>query len=238
VSVITRLLTVALGVSVTACVSQQRADTDTAGAAKSASSGAAAAPTSDPDRATGGAGVPTGFSGRTDRASTNIADAKYVNKGTDKWEVTTGPAHIMWSAADTARGNFTAATTIEQLSAPAHAEAFGMFVGGQQLDQPDQRYTYLVVRGTGEYLVTVREGGATRAVVPWTANAAVPKQDGSGKATYRLAIQAGTDSVRFLVNGTRVASVARGAVPVDGIVGLRINHNLHVQTDRVRIGAQ
>ena len=236
-SVTTRLFAVALGLSVTACVSQQRTDTDT-GAAKTASPGAAAAPTSDPDRATGGGGVPTGFSGRTDRASTNIADAKYVNRGTDRWEVTTGPAHIMWSAADSARGNFTAATTIEQLSAPAHAEAFGLFVGGQQLDQPDQRYTYLVVRGTGEYLVTVREGGATRAVVPWTANAAVPKQDGSGKATYRLAIQAAADSVRFLVNGTRVASVARSAVPVDGVAGLRINHNLHVQADRVRIGAQ
>lgn len=233
--VTSRLIAIAVGLSVTACVSQQRAESDTT---KATTSGAAAAPTADPDRSTGGAGVPSGFAGRTDRASTNIADAKYVSRGTDKWEVTTGPAHIMWNAADTARGNFTAATTIEQLSAPAHAEAFGLFIGGQQLDQPDQRYTYLVVRGTGEYLVTVREGGATRAVVPWTANAAVPKQDASGKATYRLAIQAAADSVRFLVNGTRVASVARSAVPVDGVVGLRINHNLHVAADRVRVGAQ
>lgn len=195
-----------------------------------------AAPAEDPDRSTGGGGLPSGLLARTDRPDARIADAKYVARGSDRWEVTTGPAHVLWAPGDTASGVYTAATTIEQLEAPTHPEAFGLIVGGRDLDQPSQTYTYLIVRGTGEYMVRVREGAATRTVVPWTANPVIPQQDARGRATYRLAIRAGADSVRFLVNGTAVGAAARSAVPADGIVGLRINHNLRVAADRVRIG--
>ena len=216
------LLVLALG----ACASQSRTDADTA----------AGALADDPDRATAGQGVPSGFMGRTDRTTQNIADASYTARGGGRFEVKTGPAHILWAAEDTARGAFTVATTFEQLEAPTHPEAFGIFIGGRDLDGDDQTYTYLVVRGTGEYLIRVREGSGTRTVAPWTANEAIPKQDAGGRATYRLAIRAAADSVRFLVNGRQVTAVPSGTVPTDGIYGLRINHNLHVLADRVRVG--
>ena len=215
-----------------ACKSQPRS-ADESGTAAGAP---AASGSEDADRPTGGGGVPTGFLGRTDRPSNTIAEVRYVTKSPSQWEITTGPAHILWAAGDTARGSFTVATTIEQLEAPTHAEAYGLFIGGRDLDQPTQTYTYLVVRGTGEYLVRVREGDATRTAIPWSKNDAVPVQDARGRATYRLAIRAGADSVRFLVNGTQVGAVAAGSVPTDGIFGLRVNHNLHVQADRVRSG--
>jgi len=186
------------------------------------------AATSDADRATDGAGVPSGYVGRTDREGVAISGAKYAAAKDGKWEITTGPAHIVYAAKDSARGSYTASATFEQLEAPAHPEAYGIFIGGRNLDQPTQQYTYFVVRGGGEYLIKVRDGAGTRTVSDWKASDAVPKADAAGKATYRVAAQVGADSVRFLVNDKAVTSVAKASVPTDGIAGVRVNHNLHV----------
>jgi hypothetical protein len=188
----------------------------------------------DTDVKAGGGALPAGYMGRTDREGANIADAKYTTGG-GAWEVKTGPAHIIYAAKDSARGSYTASTQIEQLEAPAHPEAYGLFIGGQNLDQPSEKYTYFLVRGTGEALVKVRDGAQTHDVASWKASAAVPKADASGKATYKLAAQVGSDSVRFMVNGKTVATAAKSAVPTDGIVGLRINHNLHVRVQPVSV---
>ena len=180
-----------------------------------------------------GAGMPAGLSGYTD-AGAAPTDAKYTPSG-GGWEVTTGPAHIVYSANDTASGAYTVSTTIDQLENPAHPEAFGLFIGGTNLGQSDQRYTYMVVRGTGEALVNVMEGRTPRRIMEWTANPAVPKADGAGKASYRLAIAVGKDSVRFMVNDKAVSAAPRSAVSADGVAGLRVNHNLHVRVMPVTI---
>lgn len=190
--------------------------------------------TSDPDRATGGAGVPAGYVGRTDREGVAISGAKYV-AASGKWEVTTGPAHIIYAAKDSARGAYTASASFDQLEAPTHPEAYGLIIGGRNLDQPSQQYTYFLVRGTGEYLVKVRDGAGTRNVVEWKASDAVTKADASGKSSYRLAAQVRADSVRFMVNDKTVATVARAGIPTDGVAGLRVNHNLHVMVTPVSI---
>lgn len=213
--------------SVAACAPGSQSETDTTTAAAAVSG-------SDPDVATGGQGVPTGYAGRTDRESVNITDASYAARG-GAWEVKTGPAHIVYAAKDSVSGRYTASTTIEQLAAPAHPEAFGLFIGGQNLDQQSQKYTYFVVRGTGEYLVKVRDGTQTRDIVKWTASDAIPKQDGEGKASYRLTVQVTGDSVRFMVNDARVASIASSAIETNGVAGLRINHNLHLTVRPLQI---
>lgn len=195
---------------------------------------AAPANESDPDRNAEGGGIPAGFTVRTDRADANISGAKYVASGND-WEVTTGPAHIIYAANDIGNGNYTASATIEQLEKPAHPEAYGIFIGGQNLDQPSQKYTYFIVRGTGELAVKARDGATARDVVKWTATPDVPKADASGKATYDLAAQVTSDAVKFSVNGKQVASVSKAGLPTDGIVGLRINHNLHVKVSPVTV---
>ena len=215
-----------LAASALACATGENADSDT--------SSAAAATATDSDVATGGQGVPSGYVGRTDRENGNIAEAMYTATG-NRWEVKTGPAHIVYAAGDTATGSYTASTTIEQLAAPAHPEAFGLFIGGQNLDQPTQKYTYFVVRGTGEYLVKVRDGTQTRDVVKWTASDAIPKQDASGKGSYRISAQVTADSVRFMVNDAPVATVAKSAITTDGLAGLRINHHLHLHVQPVAI---
>jgi hypothetical protein len=206
---------------------------DTAAPAISADTGAGAA--ADPTvNAAGATGVPAGYTGRTDREGVNIADAKYTPRG-DMWEVQTGPAHIVYAAKDNATGSYTATARFEQMEAPTHAEAYGLFIGGQNLDQPTQKYTYFIVRGGGEYSIKVREGADTREVKAWTANAAIPKADASGKATYDLKAHVAADTVHFYVNDKLVAAAPKSAVPTDGVAGLRINHNLHLMARPVAI---
>jgi hypothetical protein len=230
-----RILCTLVGAGMLAACAPKTDETNAdSAAADSVATAPAASASADPDQSTGGNGVPAGYTGRTDRAGQNIADAKYTASG-GRWEVTTGPAHIIYAAKDSARGAYTVSTTIDQLEAPQHPEAYGLFIGGQNLDQPTQRYTYFVVRGTGEYLVRVRDGSDTRDVKGWTGGADVPKADGSGKATYKLTAQVGADSVRFMINDKTVTSVAKSAVPTDGIAGLRVNHNLHVMVSPVTV---
>ena len=184
--------------------------------------------------AIGGTGVPDGYVGRTDRANMQLSDAKYLVSG-NGWDVTTGPAHILYMPGDTASGSYTVTATIDQLAAPAHPEAYGIFIGGQALDGDAQKYLYLLVRGTGDMLAKVREGDKTKGVVAWTASDAVPKADTSGQATYKVAIQVRPDSVRFWVNGRQTAAVASAGLPTTGVYGIRINHNLHVRATPVTL---
>lgn len=189
----------------------------------------------DPDRmAASGGGVPAGYMARTDRDGASIGGAKYVSSN-GGWEVTTGPAHIVYATKDMGSGVYAATATFDQLEAPSHPEAYGIFIGGQNLDQPTQRYTYFIVRGTGEYAVKLRDGATARDVIAFRAAPGLAKADASGKATYKLTAHVAADSVHFLVNDKLVGAVAKSAVSTDGVAGIRINHNLHVRTSGVTI---
>ena len=198
----------------------------------------ASAATDDPDRATGGGGIPAGFMARADsnppRPVGNLAEVKYTKSG-DMWEVVTGPHHITWAPGDTASGNYTATARLQQVESPAHREAFGIFVGGRNLEQPALQYLYFVVGGTGEYMISRRDSTKVTALKPWTASPSVPKADGSGKADYTLAVRVAADSVRFMVNGTQVAALPKAGLPTDGVAGTRVGHNLHLMVQPVRI---
>jgi hypothetical protein len=178
--------------------------------------------------AIGGTGVPNGYVGRTDRPDQQLSGAKYAVSG-NGWEVTTGPAHILYRPGDSASGAYTVTTTIDQLSAPAHPEAYGVFVGGRNLDGAGQQYLYFLARGTGEIMARVRDGANTRNVIAWKKHAGAPVANPSGQGTYKLSIQVAADSVRFLVNGQQAGAAAAAGLPTNGVYGLRVNHNLQVR---------
>jgi len=217
-----RLTAILLAASLAACAKKQDTPSDSAAASH------------DADVAAQGNGAPAGYSVVTDDSTAKITSIRYV-PSSGNWDVTTGPAHIIYAAKDTASGAYTASATITQLEAPRHPEAYGLFVGGRDLDKPGRAYTYFVVRGSGEFLVKTRDGAKTNDVVSWSANSAVPKADSAGRAIYRLAVRVAADSVRFLVNDKQVAAVKAGTVSTNGVAGLRINHNLHVLTSPVSI---
>ncbi|HZK77417.1 MAG TPA: hypothetical protein VFC35_00815 [Gemmatimonadaceae bacterium] len=227
----TRHVIAAGAVLLAGCSKPNATPADTSRAATAAASVGA-----DSDKNVAGGSIPSGYVARTDRSDAAISGAKYTASG-DGWEVITGPAHILYATKDLGNGNFTASATFEQLEAPAHPEAFGIFIGGMHLDRPNIAYTYFEVRGTGEVLVKLRDGKSTRDIIPWTANADVPKQDASGKATYTLSATVTNNAILFSVNGKQVASVSKAGLPTDGIAGIRVNHNLHVKVTPISIKA-
>ncbi|HEX5726143.1 MAG TPA: hypothetical protein VFX98_11795 [Longimicrobiaceae bacterium] len=176
-------------------------------------------------------GLPAGWHVRLDRADASLAGVSFAPMG-GGFHATTGPAVILWRAADTGTGEYRATATFAQTRAPAHPEAYGLFIGGKELETAQQDYMYFLVRGDGKYLIKHRAGDAeTHTIVDWTEHAAVNKQDAQGRASNTLTVEAGEFGVRFLANGTQVAEFLRRDVPylsTDGIVGLRVNHNLDV----------
>jgi hypothetical protein len=190
---------------------------------------AAAAQDHDPDQAVKGGAFPPGWTGRTDRGQP-LDDVNFRAMGAGL-HVTLGPSSILYREADAASGAYEVSATITQTKAPTHPEAYGLFIGGRDLQGADQAYTYFLIRANGQFLVKRRAGSQTSDVASWTANPAVKAQDEAGKATNTLSIAVGADRVRFLVNGTEVHSAPRSEVDPDGIAGLRVNHNLDLHID-------
>jgi hypothetical protein len=181
----------------------------------------------DPDKKIVGGALPTGWSGRTDNASKKLEDAKFATEG-GGYHVTSGPAAIYWKDANRVTVPFTASATFTQNKAPSHPEAYGIFYMGSKLDAPDQQYAYLLVRGDGKVMVKHRAGSEVHTIIDWTDNTAVHKADANGRATNTLSVAAAPDSTRLMVNGTQVAAIGGAYARADGVVGLRINHNLDV----------
>jgi len=145
-------------------------------------------------------------------------------------------AGIFYESRLTAAGRYRVDATLTQTKAPAHPEAYGLFVGGSALETPRQDYLYFVVRGDGRYLVKHRAGDQVHTLADWTASPAVRAADAAGRATNALRIDVGRDSVRFFANGTRVVGLRRAAsLRTDGVVGLRVNHALDVLVDGPKI---
>lgn len=184
--------------------------------------------------AIGGTGVPLGYLGRTDKGDQMLSAAKYVRSG-NGWDVTTGPAHILYNPRDTASGTYTVSATIEQLGKPVHAEGYGLFVGGSGLAGPNQSYFYFLVRGSGEIFAKTRTGEKLTGRIAWQKSEWVPEADSSGKASYKIAIQVTPDSVKFWVNNHQAAALPKRDLPTNGIYGVRINHNLRVHATPVTI---
>jgi hypothetical protein len=186
----------------------------------------------DPDKQVQGSGsLPAGWQMRLDTAQAKPGAVRFSTMGSG-FHVMTGPAAIFYRPSDTPKsGTYQVQATFTQMEPSAHAEAYGLFIGGSDLQGTGQKYTYFLIRQDGQFLVKRRAGAQTPSVTDWTANAAVKKTEGSTKGTNTLAIAVAPDKVRFLVNGTEVSAAATSQVDATGIAGLRINHNLNVHIE-------
>ena len=160
-------------------------------------------------------------------------DVRFVPLG-DGFHITSGPAAIYPGAE--LPNEFVLEATFNQTQAPRHPEAYGLFFSGRDLESADkQEYVYFLVRGNGQFLINHRAGRDVHKIFDWQENAAIRKQDESGKATNQLTVRAGADSVRFLANGRQVAAISRQVISnAGGRAGLRINHNLDIHVTGFR----
>ncbi len=178
---------------------------------------------------------PEGWQVRFDRQGASMDDL-YLVTMTPGYHVTTGPAMIAWHPDSVAAGDFRIESETFLFDPEGRREAFGFFIGGSDLQGPDQRYTYFLLREGGEFLVKSRAGTATPVVHDWTAHPAIvsyaTRPEGSATAKNVLALEAAGDELRFSVNGQEVWSGPRDGLATEGVFGLRVNHglNLHVTT--------
>lgn len=191
-----------------------------------------------PEKKVAGAGtLPSGWKGRLDSGDTSLAGVKAAQMGGGV-HFMPGPAGIYYKAADKAAGAYETRATFTQMEPAAHPEAYGLFIGGANLDAGGQKYTYFIIRQDGKFMIKRRAGADTPTVVDWTDSAAIKKADSSGRMSNTLAVDVGRDKVRFLVNGTEVTSVDTSNVDTAGTPGLRVNHNLNLHVEGFSVRAR
>lgn len=182
----------------------------------------------DPDRAVAGGGaLPAGWSARADRGAA-LNNVKFEKMG-EGWHVTLGPAVVLYQDASAVTGDYHVVASFTQTKAPMHPEGYGLFIGGKDLQSGTPTYTYLLVRGDGQFLVKQFSGAAQPVNVttgPWTPHEAINKADAAGKATNELAIGVSGGKASFTVNGKEVFATDAAKVHTNGIAGFRVNHNL------------
>ena len=185
----------------------------------------------DPDKmAAGGGKLPAGWQARLDSPTAKIEGVRIEPTG-GGLHVTSGPAGIYYKPDQKMSGAYETHATFVQLEPAAHPEAYGLVIGGTDLQGDTQKYTYFLIRQDGKFLIKKRDGANTPTVMNWTESPAIKKADASGKMTNALSVEVGKDKVRFLVNGTEVAAQPTSQLDAQGIVGFRVNHNLNVQVE-------
>lgn len=186
--------------------------------------------------------LPTGWEVRPDRGG--HADHGAAPEGLEfvtmppGWHITTGPAVILWEPGRTASGEYRVEADIHLFDPAGRREAFGLFIGGSDLHGDGQRYTYFMLRDGGQFLVKRRAGAETPTVVDWTTHSSIRKwaDRGDGASVLNhIAVEVRGDRVRMLVNGDEVGSVPRSQVDAEGLVGLRVNHNLNLHVSRLEV---
>lgn len=148
--------------------------------------------------------------------------------------IMTGPAGIAYRPDDVVRsGDFEVAADFVQFGAPVgYREAYGLFVGGLDLDSPDQEYTYLLIRGTGDFLIKRRRGDTTETLVDWTASSAVVAvTEEVAEPENRLAIASIDGETVFLINGVAVHGMPNPEARPYGVSGIRANHRLDIRVE-------
>ena len=178
---------------------------------------------------------PEGWEVRFDQEGSSMDDLHMVAMPPGL-HITTGPRLIAYHPDSVASGDFRIESETYLFDPEGRREAFGFFIGGEDLQGPDQRYTYFVLREGGQFLVKTRSGTATSVVQNWTPHPAIvsfaTKPEGASTAKNVLALEADGDELRFYVNGEQVWSGPRADLATDGVFGLRVNHrlDLHVTT--------
>ena len=111
-----------------------------------------------------------------------------------------------------------------------YREAYGIFMGGRDLESAEQEYTYLLVRPTGDYLIKRRVGDVLETFVDWTSHEAVGTVAEEGdEPENTLTVEVVRGETRFQINGTVVHTMAASKTRPYGVAGLRVNHRLDLR---------
>lgn len=164
------------------------------------------------------------------------SDIYFVNMSPG-WHITTGPRAIFYPEDNTVSGTYSVSSKIHLFDPEGRNEAFGIFIGGEDLQQDNQTYTYFLLRNSGEYLIKKRDGNETGIVKDWTATDAMATFTDTTEFSVpnTLTIEVMENEVAFYVNDQRVETLPKNQLDTEGIVGLRINHRLNVHVENLDV---
>src|SRR5258708_34840831 len=114
-----------------------------------------------------------------------------------------------------------------------HPHAYGIFIGGNDMGTPSQRYLYCAAYGTGNFIVRGFGPAPFQLNGRGEPNAAVHKASAAGSPVSQdIAVSVKGDNVTCSINGTVVGTdkksdvVAPGKLKsTDGVYGIRLPHN-------------
>lgn len=188
----------------------------------------------DTDKPVQGSGkLPGDWKVRFDKPEATVETVD-VKEETGALTFKTGPAGIYYKPGMKGEKDYEVSAAFSQLDPAELPEEFGLFIGGGDLDKDTQHYTTFLVRQDARFAIQKRTGAVTKNAVAWRAVPAMKEPKGV-KTTHTLIIRAHENTVRFFIGDKEVAKLTRAQVGGDGIVGLRINHNLHVQVSKLAV---
>lgn len=186
----------------------------------------------DPDNKVQGSGkLPDGWMARVDRDQP-LDQISFRTMG-NGFHATMGPAAVFYNPQQEKSGDYKVAARFVQTKAPTHPEAYGLVIGADDMDEPDQKYTYFLVRKDGQFFIATRRGAERTKVVDWTAHEAIQKEDASGKQNNVLGVEVKGNEVIFTVNDKEVTRRPKSELLTDGYWGYRVNHNLDVHIEPI-----
>ena len=177
--------------------------------------------------------VPDGVLMRVDRSSDpqdpdDVPEVTITAVG-DGFQVSTGPAVMLWREDQRASGNYTLSGRFTLLEPSAHRNYYGLVFGGRNLNSENQWYLDFMVAQTGEFLVINRIDNAnTNYLVSHMEHSAIQRPDANGQSVNDLAVRINGDRIEFVVNGTVVHATERSGSLLDtnGLYGVQIDHVL------------
>jgi hypothetical protein len=188
-----------------------------------------------------GAQAPEGWSVRVDRSQSasdpdDTPNLKFVPMGKG-FHVTGGPAGTFWNPANTASGDFTAGASFTLMKPSGHTNYYGLVFGGADLGAPTQNYIYFLVAQDGTYTIRHRAGDQVHDIQARTKHEAVKQPAADGRSTNALEVRVAGNTISYVVNGTVVHTTPKSGMTAktDGIVGLRVNHQLDVHIDNFQV---
>jgi hypothetical protein len=177
--------------------------------------------------------TPDGWLVRVDGA---IADTISHVEMPPGWHMTTGPrGAVLYHPSQVTDGRFVVESQF-YLFPGTSGDGHGLFIGGRGLDGTSPSYLAFLVRRDGSAAVFHMAGAAEHTLVPWTRQDAVarpPAEGGTADNLLRVAVE--PDSIRFSVNGARVATLPRGDAPVDGLFGFRLGAGINLHASQLDV---
>jgi hypothetical protein len=203
----------------------------------------------DADRKVAGGGVTVkGWQGKEDtgnKQGLTVNDSKFAPEG-QGFRLTTGPAALYWSPANTGKGDYSVkATFTEAKQTYNHPHPFGVFIGGAGLDSATPAVLYCAAYRNGNFIIRGFSGGKRFDVVAKpTPNAAVKTAASADtEVVQEVGWNVRGDKVECVVNGTAVWSGTKaditgdGKLPsTDGIAGIRVSHNSDAMVTGFAVG--